>query len=60
MSVGSTFEGMKRRQSADLGAESTDFAYRLIWETLDANRDRARPKPWPEASELKVIKVKKP
>jgi hypothetical protein len=32
----------------------------LVWESLDANRDRPRPPPWPEASELKVIKVKKP
>ena len=60
MQVSSAFEGMKKRQAADLGAESTDFSYRLVWESLDANRDRARPKPWPEASELKVIKVKKP
>ncbi|MEY4034226.1 MAG: hypothetical protein RL492_1420 [Verrucomicrobiota bacterium] len=60
LQVVSTFEGMKKRQVADLGAESTDFTYRLVWETLDANRDRPRPQPWPEASELKVIKVKKP
>jgi hypothetical protein len=60
LQVVSTFEGMKKRQVSDLGAESTDFTYRLVWETLDANRDRPRPQPWPEASELKVIKVKKP
>ncbi|MCX6918838.1 MAG: BNR repeat-containing protein [Verrucomicrobia bacterium] len=58
LKVASTFAGMKKRQASDLGAESTDFSYRLVWESLDANRDRARPPPWPEASELKVIKVK--
>lgn len=60
LKVASTFEGMKKRQASDLGAESTDFSYRLVWESLDANRDLPRPPPWPEASELKVIKVKKP
>jgi hypothetical protein len=60
LKVTSTFEGMKKRQASDLGAESTDFSYRLVWEALDANRDLPRPPPWPEASELKVIKVKKP
>ncbi len=55
----SSFEGMKVRQATDLGAESTEFSYRLVWESLDANRDLPRPPPWPEASELKVIKVKK-
>ncbi len=60
LKVTSSFEGMKKRQASDLGAESTEFSYRLVWESLDANRDQARPLPWPEASELKVIKVKKP
>jgi hypothetical protein len=55
----SSFEGMKVRQATDLGAESTEFSYRLVWESLDANRDQPRPQPWPEASELKVIKVRK-
>jgi hypothetical protein len=57
LKVTSTFEGMKKRQAFDLGAESMEFSYRLVWEALDANRDRPRPQPWPEASELKVIKV---
>ena len=60
LKVTSSFEGMKKRQASDLGAESTEFSYRLVWESLDANRDQARPLPWPEASELKVIKVKNP
>jgi len=59
MDLASTFEGMRKRSAADLGAESADFEYRLVWESLDANRDRPRPQPWPEASELKVIKVRK-
>lgn len=58
MKVASSFEGMKKRTAGDLGVESADFSYRLVWETLDANRDRPRPQPWPEASELKVIKVR--
>ncbi len=58
MQVGSAFEGMRKRTAGDLGVESADFTYRLVWESLDANRDRPRPPPWPEASELKVVKVR--
>lgn len=58
LAVTSTFPGMKKHTAGDLGAESLDFSYRLVWETLDANRDRERPLPWPEPSELKLVKVK--
>lgn len=60
LQVTSPFAGMKKRLAGDLGTESTDFSYRLVWESLDANRDLPRQPPWPEASELKVIKVKNP
>lgn len=36
-----------------------DTRYMLKWETLDRNRDQARPKPWPNPSQLYLYKLKK-
>jgi hypothetical protein len=54
------FEGLQVRTSGDLGSsDETDIRYILKWETLPANRDKARPEPWPEASLLYLFKLKK-
>ncbi len=34
--------------------------YALRWETLPANRDQARPKPWPEPSMLRLYELRGP
>jgi hypothetical protein len=38
-------------------AEEKGIQYLLKWETLPANRDRARPEPWPEPSQLYLYKL---
>jgi hypothetical protein len=54
------FAGLQVRTSGDLGSSGeTDIRYMLKWETLPANRDQARPEPWPEASQLYLFKLKK-
>ncbi|MBL7968514.1 MAG: BNR repeat-containing protein [Prolixibacteraceae bacterium] len=55
-----TFAGLQVRTSSDLGKTENDkIRYMLKWETLPANRDQARPEPWPEASQLYLFKLKK-
>jgi hypothetical protein len=55
-----TFPGLQVRTSADPGTcGETGVRYLLKWETLSANRDQARPKPWPEPSQLYLYKLKK-
>jgi hypothetical protein len=55
-----TFSGLQVRTSSDLGkSESDNVRHMLKWETLPANRDQARPEPWPEASQLYLYKLKK-
>lgn len=56
--VRSTFPGMGLRTSGDTGrAEVAGVQYFIRWETLGANRDRARAKPWPDPSMLQIIRV---
>jgi hypothetical protein len=51
----SPFPGMVVNWASDMGKASDGRTYRLRWESLPANRDKARPKPWPEPVMLKVI-----
>lgn len=50
------FPGLKVQTTGDLGKASTQ--YLLKWETLDRNRDKARPEPWPQPSTLYLLKLK--
>lgn len=51
----SDFPGMHVRRAGDTGQPNNpNIRYQLTWETLEANRDRPRDKPWPEPSTLKV------
>ncbi len=55
-----TFSGLQVRTAADLGNSGTDNTrYLLKWETLPANRDQARPEPWPAPSQLYLFKLRK-
>lgn len=54
------FPGLERRSAYDSGkSDDPQLRYVLKWETLPANRDRARPEPWPEASMLYLYKLRK-
>lgn len=54
-----TFPGLSVRSSPDLGSSGeSGVRYLLKWETLAANRDKARPEPWPEPSQLYLYKLK--
>lgn len=56
--VRSTFPGMGLRLAGDTGAaETSGVDYYLHWETLGANRDRPREKPWPEPTMLQLIRI---
>ena len=53
------FAGLKVNMSSDLGKNpESGIRYLLKWETLTANRDQARPEPWPAPSQLYLIKLK--
>lgn len=54
--VRSDFPGMSVRWANDLG-ESPKHRYILRWETLGQNRDKPREAPWPEPSQLQVIRL---
>jgi len=54
----STFPGMKIRTTHDIGTPPPQTHYRLIWETLDANRDLPRQPPLPAPSMLRLITIK--
>lgn len=55
-----TFPGLGIHTFNDLGhPKNKDFRYILKWETLSANRDKPREKPWPEPSRLMLYKLKK-
>jgi hypothetical protein len=57
--VEGAFAGLQVRTSGDLGSGGeTGSRYLLKWETLPANRDKARPEPWPQASQLYLYKLK--
>jgi hypothetical protein len=59
--IESGFPGMEIRRAEDLGASGNpDVRYLLQWETLEANRDRPRPPPLPEASMLRLYKLTRP
>lgn len=51
----SAFPGMKVRSCPDSGQAPAGVRYQLIWESLDANRDRPREGPLPEPSMLRVV-----
>jgi hypothetical protein len=54
------FPGLGIRTAGDLGDSGEEgVRYVLKWETLPANRDRARPEPWPSPSGLFLYKLKK-
>ena len=58
--VQSRFPGMTLRTTTSQGGpENPGIRYLLRWETLGANRDHARPEPWPEASMLQLITISK-
>ena len=60
LEVEGDFPGLLVKTSADLGhANDQNFSYVLKWETLKANRDLPREKPWPEPSRLMLYKLKK-
>ena len=55
-----TFAGLEKRTAGDSGQSSeAGVSYVLKWETLPANRDQARPEPWPSPSQLYLLKLKK-
>ncbi len=54
--VRSNFPGMSVKWASDLGS-APDGRYVLRWETLGQNRDKPRDPPWPEPSQLQVIRL---
>lgn len=55
------FPELAMRTKGDDGASPIPSSRYLIrWETLSANRDQPRPKPWPEPSMLRLYLIKKP
>jgi hypothetical protein len=55
-----TFPGLQVRTAYDPGkSNASGTRYVLKWETLPANRDQARPQPWPEASQLYLFQLEK-
>lgn len=58
LEIEGTFPGLAVRTTNDIGeAPEEGIRYVLKWETLPANRDRARPEPWPEPSRLYLYKL---
>lgn len=54
------FPGLLIKTSGDLsGKKQSGTRYLLKWETINANRDKPREKPWPEPSQLYLYKLKK-
>ena len=53
----SHFPGMKKQFRRDTGEAPPGARCALVWETLEANRDRPRTPPLPEPSLLRVISV---
>jgi hypothetical protein len=51
------FKGLQIRTSGDLGRAENGKVYRLKWETLPQNRDRAYPEPWPKPSVLYLYEL---
>lgn len=60
LTVEGDFPGLLIQTSKDLGRTDEKGArYLLKWETINRNRDRPREKPWPEASQLYLYKLRK-
>lgn len=55
----SDFPQMRIQMAEDAGAADDGYDYRLRWESLGPNRDQPRPKPWPEATMLRLVGWKK-
>jgi len=51
------FKGLQIRTTGDLGKAENGKTYRLKWETLPQNRDRAYPEPWPNPSVLYLYEL---
>ena len=51
---------MGLRQAEDAGATEDGSLYRLVWETLYANRDLPRPAPWSAPSVLRLVRGELP
>jgi len=52
------FPGLEIRTRNDLGdSNEKQSRYILKWETINANRDKPREKPWPEPSQLYLYKL---
>lgn len=59
LAIEGDFPGLQVETSADIGKPSKEnIRYMLKWETLNRNRDKARSKPWPAASQLYLYKLK--
>ena len=55
-----SFPGLLTRTSNDLGSSNEEnMRYQLKWETINANRDKPREKPWPDPSQLYLYKLRK-
>ena len=55
------FRDLQVRTASDLGSSGEpNSRYLLKWETLPANRDQARPRPWPAGSRLWLYKLRTP
>lgn len=58
LEIEGTFPDLSVRTTNDIGkAPEEGIRYVLKWETLPANRDKARPEPWPEPSRLYLYKL---
>lgn len=53
----STFPGMGVRIAPDSGSPAEGARYKLVWETLEANRDKPRRPPLPEPSMLRLVEL---
>lgn len=55
-----SFPSLLIKTTGDLGnSNETNSRYILKWETINANRDKPREKPWPEPSRLYLYKLAK-
>jgi hypothetical protein len=59
LKIEGTFPGLQVQTAGDIGGKSEEnLRYILKWETLNRNRDKPREKPWPDASQLYLYKLK--
>ncbi len=60
LNIEGKFPGLLIQTRGDLGdSGEKGVRYLLKWETINRNRDRPREKPWPDASQLYLYKLKK-